>query len=220
MIPNNRLGLDTVKIEEIMAELSYVRPIFHSEADFQHALAWQIHKVVPEFEVRLEYKPIPHERMYVDLWLSLSGNNVVLELKYMTQMLNHTEVGEDFSLAQQGANDIRRYEFLRDIERLERLAQLEHVSGGFAILLTNDSAYWSKRPIGSAETIDAAFHLYEGRQICGKLAWSERAGRGTTKGREAPIQIGQQYELRWRKYGVVGTGKHQEFRYLLVHVQG
>ena len=37
----NRLPLD---IHNLMQGLSYSRPVFHSEADFQHALAWHIHK--------------------------------------------------------------------------------------------------------------------------------------------------------------------------------
>lgn len=217
--PRARLELDVERITDVMAELSCKRPIFHSEADFQHALAWQIKKIVPDCEVRLEYKPDPDERMYVDIWLSLSGLRVALELKYTTQILNHKVAGELFSLKHQGARDIRRYDFLKDIERLETLVQLGKVRDGFAILLTNDSAYWKKRSARSADTFDAQFHLYDGRKICGELAWKKGAGRGTTKKREAHLFFKKRYKLLWREYGNVDTDKHSEFRYLLVHVR-
>ena len=43
--------------------------MFHSEADFQHALAWQIHEAAPESQVRLEVSVIPVEaqRMFLDI---------------------------------------------------------------------------------------------------------------------------------------------------------
>lgn len=218
MTPHSEVEFDVEGITRIMDELSRVRPIFHSEADFQHALAWQVHKIVPNCGVRLEYKPFPEELKYVDLWLSLSGLSVALELKYATRNLIHNEVGEAFSLKQHGGYDQRRYDFLKDIERLERVSRQKHVRGGLAILLTNDSTYWEERPLDGRVPYDIAFHLHEGRQICGKLAWSDQAGAGTTKGRESPIQLNQRYEFRWRKFGTVGNGKYSEFRYLLVHV--
>ena len=41
-------------IDQLMACLADTRKVFHSEADFQHALAWQIHRAMPEGQVRLE----------------------------------------------------------------------------------------------------------------------------------------------------------------------
>ena len=63
-------------IANLMLGLSKSRPIFHSEADFQHALAWQIHERLPDCQVRLEYNPLPAQkkRMYLDIWVqSLKG---------------------------------------------------------------------------------------------------------------------------------------------------
>ena len=37
-----------------MAALARVRPLFHSEADFQHAFAWQLHSAHPDARIRLE----------------------------------------------------------------------------------------------------------------------------------------------------------------------
>ena len=69
-------------ITHLMNELARYRPVFHSEADFQHALAWRIHEAMPDCEVRLEYKPFPTKRLYLDLWLPDIG--VAMELKYCT----------------------------------------------------------------------------------------------------------------------------------------
>ena len=214
MTPYSEFEIEEAIIVEIMDGLSHMRPIFHSEGDFQLMLAQQIRNFLPDCEVILEHHPFPQEQMRIDLWLP--EVKVAMELKYATQMLNHSEGGNYFSLKNHAANDIRRYDFLKDIERLERVSRQNHVRGGFAIFLTNDPLYWQKpkRPNNN----DAAFHLYEGRQLFGNLAWSESAGEGTTTTREAPIQLDQHYELHWRKYGSLGIKKYQEFRYLLVHV--
>ncbi|MBS3763395.1 MAG: hypothetical protein KGZ25_08855, partial [Planctomycetes bacterium] len=47
-------------MKEVLGELATERRIFHSEADFQHALAWKIREELEkrdkEFRIRLEYK--------------------------------------------------------------------------------------------------------------------------------------------------------------------
>ena len=37
-----------------MQALAQRRAIFHSEADFQHAFAWEIRRLLPESDIRLE----------------------------------------------------------------------------------------------------------------------------------------------------------------------
>ncbi|GIQ70102.1 hypothetical protein DUZ99_18335 [Xylanibacillus composti] len=46
-----------MELKKILAELAKERPVFSSEADFQHALAWHIHTYDPHAKIRLEYRP-------------------------------------------------------------------------------------------------------------------------------------------------------------------
>ena len=60
----------------LMQELSKSRPIFHSEADFQHALAWQIHETMPDSQIRLEYPfRFDGSTIYLDIWLPVEANS-------------------------------------------------------------------------------------------------------------------------------------------------
>ena len=52
----NRRAPAMLDIPELMRELARERPLFHSEADFQHALAWRIHETISDCGIRLEYK--------------------------------------------------------------------------------------------------------------------------------------------------------------------
>ncbi len=202
-----------LNVTNLMNALARDRPVFHSEADFQLALALCIRDSIPDGRVRLEYKPFPAERMYLDIWLP--GIGVAVELKYRTRKLNLEREGESFALRNMGAHDIGRCDFLNDIQRLEALRTLPNARAGFALLLTNDPLYW--KPPSSPDTIDAAFRLHEGRTITGKMAWSERAGAGTTKHREEPIRLNGSYDLHWEDYGdSMGDGHNHRFRYLAV----
>jgi hypothetical protein len=204
-------------IHHLMSELARSRPIFHSDADFQHALAWQIHEAMPDGSVRLEFKPFPDDdkRMYLDIWLPSAG--VAIELKYLVQGLDVTHNKERFSLADQAAQPPHRYKFLVDVERLEyTLDQYQSAKEGYAILLTNQPQYWNL-PL-RANTTDSAFRLHESRKITGKLDWSENTAPGTKGGDGRTLVIKGIYDLRWRDYSAFGNARNEQFRYLVVPV--
>lgn len=204
-----------VWLDDVLKDLAAQRPVFHSEADFQHALAWAIHEADPDIPIRLEYKPLLDERLYLDVWLGREPP-IAIELKYATRSLDVTVSRERFILKDQAAQDWTRYDFLKDVTRLERIATVLPGASGFALLLTNDHLYW--RCGGRPDTVDAAFRLHEGRKVSGELRWLAHAGAGTTSGREQPIDLRARYDLAWRPYSNVGAGAYSELRYLLVAV--
>lgn len=209
-------------VHAIMASLAHARPVFHSEADFQHAFAWHVHQTMPHEQVRLECRPLPDERLYVDLWMPTM--RLAVELKYRTRKLALLHAGEQYDLRQQGAQDIGRYDFCKDIRRIERLRRGPAVAG-FAILLTNEHLYWS--PPQRRGKVDEAFHVHNGRHLSGSLTWSPRASPGTTRSREDPIDLACGYDLVWHDYARVDSSRPDDpasrrsntlFRYLCVQV--
>ena len=203
-------------IPHLMNGLSRERSIFHSEADFQHALAWWIHKTIPDGGVRLECKPFPDERLYLDLWFPEIG--VAVELKYRTQELHREHCGESFALRNQSAQDQGRYDFLRDVERLERVSKLPSFRAGFAILLTNDASYWNRS--SRTETVDRAFRLHEGRRIDRRHGLVPEGQSWNNQEPGPTIRLEGSYDLRWRDYATMGQGGHGRFRYLAVQSPG
>lgn len=117
----------------------------------------------------------------------------------------------------QSAQDTRRYHFRLDISRLEGIIDDRRANDGYAVLITNDHLYWN--PPRKPDANDAEFVLYKGREITGSLAWGPRAGTGTVRGREGPVEIRGRYRPQWREYSSPeGTG-HTRFRYLLLQVR-
>lgn len=203
-----------IDVDAAMSRLSKRRPLFCSEADFQHELAYELRCSDPQIGVRLEYPLGPEVRGAIDILL-VGKHRHALELKYLCKKLRAQVDGEDVVLRHQGAHDIRRYDVCKDIERMERYS--ERTGHGAAVLvLTNDPAYWNSRV--KADTVDAAFNLAEKHQLGGMLRWADSAGRGTIRGREAVLEIRGNYPLAWRDYSDLG-GVGGRFRYLWIPVE-
>jgi len=207
-------------IQSILSGLSVERPVFHNEADFQHALAWAIRERHPDAKIRLEMKVHgANTKVYLDILVQLDGRKYAIELKYKPRNVECVVEGEEFALINQGAQDIGRYDVLKDVQRLERMVAEGIVDSGFLVFLTNDLSYSTDSRI-TDDTVDRDFRLHEGRTLHGTLGWGERAGAGTTKGREEPIVLAGSYRLKWAPYSVIPTVRGGEFRYLLLHVNG
>lgn len=206
-----------VYVEQLLLRLVETRPLFHSEADFQHALAWAWQHENPDAAIRLEYRiPFTDGRAYADLWVRDASGITYVELKYWSRRIEVEVAGERFSLADQGAQDLSRYDFLKDLARVERAVAAGHATRGYVIALSNDASFWTTvRP----DTIDAAFRLHDGRRVGGQLSWSEAAGAGTMRGREGPLDLAGEYELTWQPYSRVADGPRGELRYLLVEAR-
>jgi hypothetical protein len=166
--------------------------------------------------MRLEFKP-PHskERVYLDIWAADKETVLAIELKYKTRGLEVTVEGEDFHLLDQSAQDLARYDCLKDIQRLERVLSTNR-GIAYAVFLTNDSAYW-KEPMNS-QTVDASFRIHQGRSATGELRWGTDASKGTTHGREESILIRGAYNFNWQNYSRVAETSYGTFKYLLVRI--
>lgn len=199
-----------------LCELSAERPVFHSEADFQHALAWKLRERHPDAYLRLEYRPFSDERVSVDIWMRTAEAAAAIELKYFTRKANVEVAGEHFNLRDQSAQDIRRYDFVKDISRLERIVAHHEDVSGHVILISNDSSYWSHS--ANRSTADAAFRIHEGSDLTGLLKWSELASAGTMRSREAVLHVQGRYVSAWNDYSEVPNERFGKFRYLLVDI--
>ncbi len=203
-------------LHHVMRSLAQKRPLFHSEADFLHALAWEMHlSVEHEVEVRLE-RPMKElgPNCRVDLWVGLPAGTMIVEVKYPTARLHLTLGDEEFDL-RDGAVDLTRYGFLKDLERCEKLAAVGY--GAYALMLTNDAGHW-KKP--GPKSISAKFSLEDGHSLGpGCYRWAEGTGAGSIKGYENDLNLCGSYQLQWQDYATQAGRPTGEFRYLLIEAQ-
>jgi hypothetical protein len=209
----------TLNLKEMMDQLASERQVFHSEADFQHALAWKVHEQHPGARIRLE---VPSgrfdKRERIDILVRLGGLSYAVELKYKKQKLECLSGGERYALLKDGAHDIGRYDFIKDVARLERYVSSVEDTVGCAVLLTNDDLYWkeSVRGINSA-----AFFLHEGREFASgvTLTWHERTGDGTKRGRTDAFTLRSNYTINWKDYASIPDLRYATFRYVALDVR-
>ncbi len=142
--------------------------IFSNEEQFQFELAWKLKE--KGYNVRLEVlscsEPLEkiaelskegRDKMYTDIVVDISDDeSIAIELKYKTignsktKFYEYATNGRKTVVFHQGANNIGRYLFLKDVERLEKLVDGKGFDAGFggkvvrgyAIIISNDDAYW------------------------------------------------------------------------------
>jgi hypothetical protein len=145
--------------------------------------------------------------------------NTAVELKYLTASWSGEVGGESFALKNHGAQDVRGYDVMKDIGRLERFAAVGPGWNGVFLAISNDSSFW--RPVTHGRITNAdAFRIYEGVTVSGVRAWGPHTGVGTMKGREAAIELLGSYSLRWRDYARVDGGPRGTLRALALEVAG
>lgn len=208
------------QIFSILSNMSKVRPVFHSEADFQHALAWELHNKNLNSNLRLEYNPaISDGNIYLDVWVSHpNGYRTVIELKYITKKISLQINDEIYNLKNHGAPDLARYDFIKDIVRIETVCTTLENTNGFAIILSNESALWKQPVLREKVPNDIEYRIHNGRVLEGELKWGQKTGQGTMKGRESSLNLLGTYKLNWHHYSKVTESTGGEFKIAIIEV--
>lgn len=231
------------RIGDVLERLATRRPLFHSEADFQHELAWELResgftgvRLERPYQVQVEGtgRKTQSRRIYLDLFCQYEGLRIGIELKYLTKEPKIPKgkeafdvKGEPFRLANQGAQPVRRFQFCSDIARLLALKEQGEIDQGVALLLTNDPSYWDegiKERTGKGEPrIDENFRLHEGAKLnTNKFAWEKdpETGKRQTKAKVI-LQNKYEYEMNWADYRQLENIEERQgglFRHLLIEV--
>jgi hypothetical protein len=70
--------------------------------------------------------------------------------EYLTASWTGDAAGEQFTLLSQGAQDIRAYDVVKDIHRVERFVDQRPGWSGAVLVLTNEPSYWQRPGHGRA----------------------------------------------------------------------
>lgn len=210
------MGVKRTDLVSVLQDLGRRRPIFHSEADFQHELAFDLRGRFPDCQVRMEVPFVAEARGATDIVLSSNGHRIGIELKYMTKALSSRVADEDFKLSGQGAYPIKRYSILKDVERLETF-NMSNPGPSFMVALTNDPAYW--KPRLGRETSDSDFAVHQDALVTGELRWGSTTGKGTMEKREDPLRLTGSYHMNWTEFSRIEEPPTL-FQFLLIEVGG
>jgi hypothetical protein len=201
-------------MDSALLKLAARRPIFRSQIDLRDAMAGVLSDQGWNVTINREIG----RGLKVDIWAERAGSaDIAIEVRYKTSRLTCTVNGETFELKDQAAEDQARYDYWRDVEKLEQVVSSLPGTRGYAVMITNDHRYWDK-PTRS-QNVSEDFMLFDGRIVSGTLKWSEKAGEGTVDGREKPIHLRDAYTLQWRDYSNPSTDKNGVFKALVLNVK-
>lgn len=199
--------MEIIKIIDI---LKAKRKFFCSESDFQFSLALEIQKYYSDANIFLEYCPNIQKNTHIDVVVGLDNNIYPVELKYKPTTFMEKINDEPYELRKQGGQNIGRYDYLKDIQRIEEFSKiLSRYKLGYSILLTNDKSYWEKNKKGA---MDEQFHLTQDVLKTGVLTWNGNTDR---KNRNKPIELKGKYKIDWKEYSKFDKMPNGEFKYCL-----
>jgi hypothetical protein len=81
-MPEDTQGSALEHLHAALGRLREQRPVFYSEADFQHALAWELHLAEPDARLHLEAPLLAGGRERLDLFAWTARGRLAIELKY------------------------------------------------------------------------------------------------------------------------------------------
>ena len=213
----------TWDLDTTLMELAVQRPVFQNEMDFQFSFAWQIKMKFPNWNIRFEKNltDSEDEKRRIDLWIE-GENTYAIELKYPTQELFHEVNNEIFKLRNKSAVDYARYDFLKDIKRMEEVVGNNTNVKGYAILITNDMSI--ELPPTKDDVADFQFRIHEGKVINNEeLDWIRKKGGQSFGDMENPIKLRGTYKFNWKDYSELKNKNNLpvtngKFRYLFVEI--
>lgn len=207
-------GLIDQIISDIREFVERQQELMFNEGDFQLQLAVFLRQSGNYDDVQVEYY-IPNDlaanagydwdsNLYIDIVCAKDGEYSPVELKYPTRLVTRdarrfgTLLKDVHLMRNQGAQDIVRYNFWKDVRRCEIIRHLfPAVKNGVAVMLTNDASY--TRPVRSTSAC-FPFSTAEGSVAGGGvLGWQ---GNPTVSRNHTPFVLDGTYRVEWSEHTI------------------
>ncbi len=205
-------------VKKILADYSGEGRVFFNEAHFQYEFTISLYNALKSYKYRftLEKAIKTNKASYrVDLLVTnSSGEKYVFEFKYLTTEEEvNLKGGLTIFLKNQQARNIFRYRSWRDISKIENLKEASECSGGYFLLITNDSNL-KKKVEDTCQ--DYRFTMNVGVQPSypSPLEWRDKT-KSTAKKYPNSINIRNKYEFKYYSYKATELGN---FEYLIVKI--
>ena len=231
MANGNLVGRVTSNIKLFLNSLGSQHTVVNNELHLQMLLAKYLeskgYQLLYEYHVptgilngKYQWK---NRDMYIDIVVYDEHEYVPIEIKYKTRKLNTATtifnqlVNNVDVLCDQGAQDIGRYSFWKDIYRLELVrSTFPTVMHGIALFVTNDPAYINNTNDPRVNYYD--FHMKDGRtNVTGPLDWQNNNSKVAND--HPGFSLAGMYDIHWTPIGVHSNPRGPaDFSYCLVIV--
>lgn len=191
---------------------------FYNEASLQLNLSNYLINTGHYASIEVEYlivspdevEGLKSKRCFIDVVVkSELGEYALLELKYplhipeglITSRLGSNDLKKEDYAVNQGAQNVVRYLFWKDVKRIEYFSSLsKDAVGGIALLLTNDSIYWTApKSEGDTMALYREFSLKAGQSSLSTKSrrWREEDGTERVWNSYPGFDLEKAYPLYW-----------------------
>lgn len=198
--------------QDVNQFLEQFEELLFNERDFQmHLATWlrnssnsyddvDVEYYVPWSELEKVGKYIWKTELRLDIVVKKNGIFVPIELKYKTKKLERQirrfgELLDDkvVVMKNQGAQDLGMYDFWKDIRRLELVdKRFEHVKGGLAVFVTNDSLYTQE---SKPKSNNRLLNMVEGEACPKQKHW--RDSKSKCAETHPNFEVEKEYRIKW-----------------------
>lgn len=205
-------------IDTALKNLGKRNIIYHSEAELQFKLAWELYRNASISDIYFEYpaKNMPSGNRYndmIDLVIVSKGKEYPIEIKYPKGVYRDST----YNLKYKPVDEC--YEIVRDIDRIEQYVGNNISSDkGYVIVLSNNTSYWgTPKPhallsltmyMTDNTTLNSGIHIF-------------KPGSKRFKDTKCNQHILNNYNIKWEPYCVKKTtlsNNKNVFKYLLLEV--
>ncbi|MCX4254409.1 MAG: hypothetical protein OSJ63_03965 [Bacilli bacterium] len=198
-------------IDLVLEVLKRRHKIFRNEDDLKVKLHDVIRDIYRNLRVETEYYASFDNKKDIDIVVITDNGYYPIELKYKKRAFNGIVDNIEYNFSTDNAQNIGRYLFLKDIERIEKFRNHEPLfKKGYTIFITNDLSY-----LDITTNEDTEFSIHENAVKTGTLNWN----RETLKtGYEEPITLKGAYTMNWKEYSKINDETAGTFMYLVNEV--
>ena len=197
-------------LTEIDTALQNYKGFFHTEKEVQIYLtnvfirSGQFDNVYFEYYIGINllanYDWLNGNKISIDIVLEKDGAYFPIEIKFKTakQTFPHFVFGSEtnVTLENQAAQTVNRYDFWKDIKRIEILKQnFPNVKDGFVLFISNDPTY---RKAPKKDNGGSSFTIFEDRFVPKKTLLNWNSELAVSKGRPG-FELNQDYKINWKK---------------------
>lgn len=212
-------------IKEAFSSISGQR-FFVSEADFQHSLAIELHKIFNDTaQIILEFpikKPGEQRIIHIDIMVIKDGDFYPIELKYKTRpiksekLYENTKIPVSELLADHKGNDDNCYHVWADINRIEWLIDKGYAKSGVCIFISNNKSFWYAK--SNPNSMAYAFRTTEGEKMSGWHKWNVKNDTNSKHLKDKPDLFMQNaYNFQWQDFCDTGD-KYGQFKSLFIEI--
>lgn len=218
--------MNSEQLTTLLAQLATHRPVFHSEADFQHELALRLsyagYRVRLEVPLTIQINGSDIEAQLDLLVIDPDQQRTAIELKYVTEQKLINRDGEIFNLKGNWGTNLSRFDGWADFRRVGAFVAAGHVDKGLTVFLTNKEDAWNV-DASQTDNLGQQFSMHEGRDVGANsmLDWVGNVGVNNVGTKRlppySPIHATHGSVCSWKDYSDF-EGRNGRFRYLLHEV--